>query len=66
MRDILIYVVAVTVVVALSALAMSVGVIFRNKGFTSCGCARTKFRGEDIRCPACPDKDEEDADDTSK
>ena len=47
------------VVLALCVLAMAVGVIFRNKSFTSCACASITFRGEKIRCPACPEKDEE-------
>ncbi len=59
MTEILVYIGAVIVVLAVCILAMSVGVIFRNRGFTSCGCARIRFRGEDIRCPACPDPDED-------
>ena len=38
---------------AFCMLAMAVGVIFRNKTFTSCGNASIDFHGERIDCPAC-------------
>lgn len=51
--------IASVIILALCLLAMAVGVIFRNKTFTSCGCASITYRGEKIRCPSCPDTDEE-------
>jgi hypothetical protein len=60
--QILTYIIAVIVIVALCLLAMSVGLIFRGKTFTSCGCASITFRGEKIRCASCPDKDEDSGD----
>ncbi len=59
MAEILTYIAAVVIVVAVCILAMSVGLIFRNRGFTSCGCASITFRGEKIRCPGCPEKDDD-------
>ena len=46
-------------IVAGCILAMSVGVILRNRSFTSCGCASINFRGEKIRCPGCTETDED-------
>jgi len=56
-------VVVVAGVLALCVVAMAVGVIFRNKTFTSCGCASVTYRGERIRCPACPEKEEDESGD---
>ena len=39
-------------------LIMAVGLIIRKRSFTSCGCAKITFRGETIRCPACPDDED--------
>ena len=47
------------IVMLLCVLAMAVGVIIRNKGFTSCGRSCMTFRGEKIRCPACPEDEGE-------
>jgi hypothetical protein len=55
--DFLIYAIAILVVMGICVLAMAVGLIFRNKTFTSCGCASISYRGEKISCAACPDKD---------
>ncbi len=55
--QVLTYIIVVGVIVGVCLLAMSIGLIFRNKTFTSCGCASAKFQNEDIRCPACPGKD---------
>ncbi len=41
---------------AVCLVAMAVGVIIRNKTFTSCGCASLTYRGEKIRCPGCTDR----------
>jgi hypothetical protein len=51
---------AALAVMAVALLAMAVGVIIRNKSFTSCGCASIRFRGETIRCPACPSDGDDD------
>lgn len=45
------------VIVALCMLAMAVGVIFRNRTFTSCGNASLDFNGERIDCPACEQRE---------
>ncbi len=37
----------------LFALLMAVGLIFRGKTFTSCGCGSITYKGEKIRCPGC-------------
>lgn len=47
-------------VMLLCCLAMAVGLILRNKTFTSCACASITYKGEKIRCPACPEEDETD------
>lgn len=41
----------------ISLLLMAVGVIIKNKGFKSCGCSSVIYKGERIRCPACPGDD---------
>ena len=46
-------------VLALCVLAMAVGVMIRNRGFSSCGCASITYRGQKIRCPGCTEKDED-------
>lgn len=51
--QVLTYTIAAVVIIALCILAMSVGLIFRNKTFTSCGRAARDFDGEPIRCAAC-------------
>ncbi len=60
--QVLTYIIAAVVIIGLCLLAMSVGLIFRGKTFTSCGCASITFRGEKIRCASCPDKEEKSAD----
>jgi hypothetical protein len=47
------------IVMAICVLAMAVGVLIRNKGFKSCGCASITFRGEKIRCPGCSESEGE-------
>ncbi len=37
-------------------LAMAVGVILRNRSFTSCGNAGVTINGERINCPSCQDR----------
>jgi hypothetical protein len=48
----LIFILTVSVM-ALCMLGMAIGVIVRNKTFTSCGNASINYRGERIDCPAC-------------
>lgn len=45
-------------VVAVCVLAMAVGLLIRNRSFTSCGCAGITYRGEKLRCPGCTEGDE--------
>lgn len=47
------YILATVVIIGLCVLAMSVGLIFRNKTFTSCGRAARDFDGNPIQCAAC-------------
>lgn len=49
------------VILGICVLFMAVGVIFKGKTFTSCGCASIIYQGEKIRCAACPDKDDDPA-----
>ena len=51
--QVLTYILVAVVIIAICILAMSVGLIFRNKTFTSCGRAARDFDGEPIRCAAC-------------
>jgi hypothetical protein len=53
-----IYMAASVVLIALCLLGMSVGLIFRNRAFSSCGRAARDFNGEPIRCAACGGADE--------
>ena len=46
-------------IMGLCMLGMAVGVIIRNKTFTSCGCASMTFNGEKIRCPGCTEPEGE-------
>ena len=54
------------VILALSLLAMAVGVIFKNKTITHCGGSSMIFRGEKIRCPACLDKEVPDCEEKTR
>lgn len=45
------------VVVGICLLAMAVGIMIRNKSFSSCGCASITIRGEKIRCPGCTEEE---------
>ncbi len=51
--QVLTYIIAAVVIIAICILAMSIGLIFRNKTFTSCGRAARDFDGQPIRCAAC-------------
>lgn len=51
--QLVIYILASVVLIALCLLAMSVGLIFRNRTIRSCGSAARDFDGEPIRCAAC-------------
>lgn len=50
------YFILVSVIVGVSLLGMSIGLIFRNKPFTSCGRASAKFNGEAMGCSVCSGK----------
>lgn len=50
------YAAAVIVVLALCALGLSIGLIVRNRGLTTCGRAQTPQGDDDITCPACSGK----------
>ncbi len=54
------YILVTVVIIGLCGLAMSVGLIIRNKTFTSCGRAARDYDGKQIRCAACGDTDEAD------
>jgi hypothetical protein len=41
-------------VVGLCVLGLAVGLILRNKCFSTCGCGEITYKGESLRCPACP------------
>ena len=51
--EVLTYIIVAVIILGLCVLGMSVGLIFRNKTFTSCGRAARDFDGEPIRCAAC-------------
>lgn len=51
--QVLTYIIVVGVILGLCFLGMAVGVIFRNKTFTSCGNAVRDANGEPISCAAC-------------
>lgn len=47
------YAIAVIVILGFCALGLSIGLIVRNKGLTTCGRASTTVNGEEITCPSC-------------
>jgi hypothetical protein len=47
------YMLVAMAVLVISGVAMSVGMIFRGKTFTSCGRAARDFDGQPIECAAC-------------
>lgn len=47
------YFIVTVIILAVCLLGMSIGLILRNKTFTSCGRAARDFDGEPIRCAAC-------------
>ena len=61
MSSFLVILLATAVVFALCLLGMAVGVIFRNRGFKSCGGSKICFRGIIIRCPGCSEEQDEEA-----
>lgn len=51
--EFLTYIIVTLIALVLCGLGMSIGLIFRNKTFTSCGRAARDFDGEPIECAAC-------------
>lgn len=50
------YAIVVLVILGFCAIGLSIGLIVRNKGLTTCGRAQANVDGEDITCPACSGK----------
>jgi hypothetical protein len=57
--QLLTYILVVGAILVVCFIAMAVGLIFRNKTFTSCGSAARDFDGEPITCAACGGKNQE-------
>lgn len=50
---VLTYAIAVLVVLGLCVAGLSVGLLVRNRGLTTCGRATADMHGHDVSCPSC-------------
>lgn len=54
--SVLTYAIAVIVILGLCVLGLSIGLLVRNKGLTTCGRAGAQLGDHDVSCPACSGK----------
>ena len=55
---ILTYIVVTIVILAFGALGLSIGVLLKRRGLTTCGRGASDLENKDITCPACENRGE--------
>lgn len=53
------YAIVVIVILGFCVLGLSIGLLVRNKGLTTCGRAGAAMEGHDVSCPSCSGKSED-------
>ena len=56
---VLTYAIVVIVILGFCVLGLSIGLLVRNKGLSTCGRASAAMEGHDVSCPACSGKAED-------